>query len=307
MSRSWFRVLLVTVIGCGVICAAGGSALAKPPILRLKFHRLLGYMDVSSNGRYVFLNHPGGGTLLDERTGSRREVKRPARGCRAPMLTHKWVVFHCSNSRGALYSLTSRRWTTVKVGGWISAAGANWLEVAVNCSTCASYSRTEYQNLTTGEVRPDPTNEVTLPNIDTPGLTEHVCDPVRVPVSTLPRHGQSGFDKVYGSLALAGPFAVATQVEQGPRDSLAYNLFLERCGSNLDQPLCSFCSLQATGKHLALWSSTGNVLHGLRLPSKRQFRVFVPIKQYWSAVLSSRHLYVAGQTGGHAVFESRVP
>ncbi len=144
--------------------------------------------------------------------------------------------------------------------------GTNWIkydEAAVHLG-----DRWLFQNIVTGAVRNDPTNAHTLPDLDSPLLTESVCAPLRVPSAPS-----------QNTLELEGRFAVL---------STTSGVFLEHCATHLHELLTDAAPWATAAPWAIMWvPRPTRPLDGIFLPSRRRFTVSRPPGADMADVLSA--------------------
>lgn len=226
-------------------------------------------------------------TLIDDQTGQRTRIGRP--GChplggpRVGQTDLPWIIFLCSPATQQppaweLYSTATGGWLSVSpspgvmCGGdcetSIDAAGRYWLEFQqATCPNGDYHSCTAsnvFQNIQTGEVRPDPSGPTTMVDLDAPNLTRPVC----TPLSTA---GTS-------SLTFYGTFALATVIN----NNFDENVYLERCGTRLhrllwDRPGALSGAPPTFNAHEVLWMAhPGPFLTALTIPGLQRFTIRLP-------------------------------
>lgn len=220
----------------------------------------IGYASsVVTAGNDVFINNPdypgvgnqpsppfepsSGGVLINEQTGKLTHV--PRADCFAIALsTGRWVLFECYGSSTVnyqLYSIPDRTWRPVAAPARANpdAIGADWIEYFVVDS--GTYV---FQNIETGTLRtlsawrPGGT---TIPDLNSPSLTQRLCSPLRVPADWTPYAQWSAYpdnEKLHaGSVTVDGRFAVlegtSRPTSTGAVTEYAY---VERCGSRVRKP-----------------------------------------------------------------------
>jgi hypothetical protein len=248
-----------------------------------------------------------------------------------------WIAANCAIGSGpptflprpALYSIAARTWTAVPLAPSIAATcatadacqirgvGRHWLAIYEQlCNHCAS--PIVFQNLGTGEVKPDPTAATTLPDLDSPTLAAAVCRPLRLPRSTTLDAGETV--PSLGSLTFAGRFALATSGAAAGPDTT----YLQRCGSRLHTFVCHCSALTAgnfravvANARVVIWAPPTPIatpvshLDGMYLPSRRRFVIPLPVaaraRGIESLLLTSRTLYIANNGDTAHVFRAPSP
>lgn len=289
----------VAALASVVLVCLGLSALARGGTVHPTFHprwQVVSRGGVGSDGAYTMLwSGRSGvvGTLINELSGQRRRVAMPS-GCPDPVggqdiLGDTWLLVPCPHYSMELYSLATGQWATQsspavcrhKVGKGPTctpaAVGTNWIKYDENSVHLGD--RWLFQNIVTGAVRSDPTNAHTLPDLDSPLLTEAVCPPLRVPS-----------DKTQNTLELDGRYAVLSNRS---------GIFLEHCATHLRRLLTDHALGVTVGPDEIMWMPRPNrPLEGVFLPSRRRFSVAVPRgAEIEFLVIGARHLYVLGQAG----------
>lgn len=218
-------LVIAVALLCGVSAGSstGQTRNASTPVLLGPKWRLVatGVISVIAQGSDAVLirGRPGHetGIVIDDTTGSRRVVSRS--GYESLHVGGGWVMFWNPFGSGGtgdpalvpLYRVSSGQWRIVRTpgptspscggpcGGGPAAVGGYWL----------AYGNPvlRYQNISSGQVRQDPTTTTTVPDLDSPSLSRAVCPPLRVPPSYNP-------PKNLGSLTFDGQFAIAES--QGP-------------------------------------------------------------------------------------------
>jgi hypothetical protein len=231
--------------------------------------------------------------------------------------------------RPELYTIATGTWSAVALAPSIAATcaaaddcqirgvGRHWLAVFEQlCNHCAS--RTEFQSLATGGVRPDPTAATTLPDLNSPTLANAVCSPLRLPASTTNDAGEVA--ATLGSLDVAGRFALATSTASDGSGAT----YLERCGSRLHSFVCRCSPLAnasfraiAANAHVVIWAPPApfgtaiSHLDGLYLPSRRRFLIPLPAAARGRGAeglqVSSRSIYIENSGNGSRVFRAPIP
>lgn len=126
-----------------------------------------------------------------------------------------------------------------------------------------------FQNITTGQVRANPVNARTVPDLNSPALAEHVCSPVRRPAK--------------GTITPDGRFAIAT----GPTGR-----FLERCGTSLHLALDSGPFMTISTRALFWLAGPHGPIDGILLPSLRRVTITGPPGDLIFLSVSNRYVYV---------------
>jgi hypothetical protein len=315
--------------------AVGGLVLAPLADARSRVRHLafaaVAAMRVQADGPHVLL---GDRTLIDERTNAQTSITPPP-GCVALTIGGPWIAANCGLGsrtpldiapRPALYSISAGTWTSVALAPSIAAFCAN----AENCGIRSvgrhwlgiyeqsfGGSQIVFQNLTSGQVRPDPTAATTLPDLDAATLAQTVCSPLRVPPST-----EVGHDPTPGSLIFAGRFAVATT------SSLPSTTYVRRCGSRSRTFVCH-CNPGMVGNlrsvainaHVVIWvpptpegaplGTAVTHLDGMYLPDRQRFIIPLPPaargRGSEALLLTSRSLYIQNSSDGSRLFRARSP
>ena len=152
------------------------------------------------------------------------------------------------------------------------AVGAHWIRWVAGCYHCTSaFTGSFFQNIQTGEVRGDPSNETTYADLNSPTLAHTTCSRVRrLPVSYL------GFPAGWGSLSSFGQFALAVG-----NAGAGTGAFLERCGTRMRRLLASVTTEFSepdlvSNASTIVWQTAPNRLNGLFLPSLQTFTIPLP-------------------------------
>jgi hypothetical protein len=189
----------------------------------------------------------------------------------------------------------------------VTAVASDWIEWDASCYHCQTTAY--FQNIQTGELRDDPTNATTFPDLNSPSLAETTCSGVRVihtPNGIVPGEYPVG---PWGSLTYDGQFALAT-VSRLVGGALGDQVVLEWCGTHMRRLLgptwseCCVTSPVASNGSVIVWQSAVNRLSGLFLPSLEKFTMPLPSAEVaWEVreagtlvlALTSDALYVYGQ------------
>jgi hypothetical protein len=256
-----------------------------------------------AGSRYVVAATGTAVTLIDDQTGQVRTVSRVGCGALGPSALEPpdlpWVPFNCAPGvilGGAgigppapeLYSPASGQWQAVSPSPGVvcpdagctdqyfpEGAGSAWLQYDhESCDTGGQHcsSSSVFQNLSTGELRQDPSGGATTVDLNAPNLSRTVCRPLTVP-TTFELYAPG---PVPGSLTFHGSFALAIGGggENGPR------VYLERCGTHLHRLLTTAPLEQSVvvgaNTHEVIWMSHPHFLSALTLPGLRPFTIRLP-------------------------------
>jgi len=317
--------------GTSMVAQRGTAA-----VLKLHFERRGSAQWAWTNDRYAFASDPHvmgaagqvPGTLLDERTGRSTRLSHP--GCQplepgtAAAINDPWLLFPCdwdghNVPTPELYSLAGGDWTTVTPSQQlvncngspcnpldsmfsVVAAGSNWLEFirqicpeGLHCS-----AESLFQNISTGELRSDPTRGATIADPNSPSLVHTVCKPLHVMKAPT---GEQYLGR--SALSFYGRFAIADSVDKNGDQST----YLEHCDSRLHMPLTHDPypygrSLVGANPTSVIWASPkevntrggAKILSGVTLPKLRRFAVPLPAAlqraRLYELALTSQRLYV---------------
>jgi hypothetical protein len=305
------------------------TALAAPSrrttVFRPRF-RLVGTNvgHVSTNGRFVLVERPPTGTLIDESSGRTSPLPTPPAGCNdlqtEPILTGQWLIFECFVQQPAplaarltsvdLYDVVSGHWKTVapsgRVAAFIQQCSQEPTEEHGNCSYAAAaagrvwiewsedqgYGVFDYyfQNLRTGtlkQLRGWKPGGRTVPQLDSEQLARGLCAPLRVPRGTPDEAGDTSSNP--GSLSFSGSFALSLDYQYD-----GAHWVLERCGSSMHRVLTDW--LASANQHTVLWTTSGtsHQIDGVFLPSLRPFKITsLPLGRFApnQLLLSNRRIY----------------
>lgn len=291
---------------------------------------------VSAIGTYV--------TLIDDRTGEVKTVSRAGCGAEGPSalepLNLPWVTFNCAPGAvlggvgigpptPELFSPATGQWQAVSPSPGVvcpgagctdryfpEGAGSAWLQYDhESCDTGGQHcsSSSVFQDISTGELRQDPSGGATTVDLNAPNLAQTVCRPLRVP-TTFELFAPA---LVPGSLTFYGSFALAIGGDaNGPQ------VYLERCGTHLHRLLITAPlerrPVVGANTHEVVWMSHPHFLSGLTLPGLRRFTISLPQRlvarscspdDYSTCVaqiaLTNRHLYLLAASG--QVWTARAP
>jgi hypothetical protein len=324
----WAVMLALAAVFGGLVLAP--SADARSRVRHLAFAPVAATR-VLADGPRVLL---GDRTLIDERTNAQTSITPPP-GCVASTIGGPWIAAGCDLDsrtpadiapRPALYSIATGTWRAVALAPSIAAfcanaedcqirsVGRHWLGIY---EQDFGGSQIVFQNLTSGQVRPDPTASTTLPDLNSATLARTVCSPLRVPPST-----EVGHDPTPGSLIFAGRFAVATT------SSLPSTTSVQRCGSRSRTFVCH-CDPGVVGNlrsvainaHVVIWvpptpegaplGTAVTHLDGMYLPGRQRFVIPLPPdargRGTEALLLSSRSLYIQNSSDGSRMFRARSP
>ncbi len=216
-------------------------------------------------------------------------------------------------------------------GGTPVQLGTDWIEFD-NVACYASYNVNEhcydtppdgwfFENLTTGLIAPDPTSGTTIADPNSPGLTEKLCAPLRVPRYADAWQTDTGTpESEIGSVTLAGRYAL---IASGPDD-----FSVEQCGStrtvrvdphggggpNTGNPSDGACVPPwcgpAINRHAVAWQTNEPEFYlgpgritGRVLPSMTSFTATIPthlptaLAAITEVAAGTKHLYVINEAG----------
>jgi hypothetical protein len=202
-------------------------------------------------------------------------------GCSVAALGPPWVVISCPQSLQnpdsygpygyELYSLAdgTRQMATPSPGVpcrqqgvecTVDAVGSYWMEWASGFYHIPTTFH--YQNIETGELRDNPANATTFPDLNSASLAERTCPGVRlVPSNFSP---PDNWVNPWGSLTYDGKFAFATTNTR--------KVFLERCGTHMRRRLGNDSNVVWSAS-VIVWQTARSRLSGLFLPSLQKFTV----------------------------------
>lgn len=304
-------VVIMGLMTAAVAVASSRRRADHPPVVSAHFRHLGAADSIWAGTRYALAvgaplaDHGSGVALIDDQTGQLKTISRA--GCDSDGATTlepldlPWVTFDCSQRTGGvgplglgppapeLYSPASGQWQAVLPSPGVSpvctgsgctdlyyaeGAGSSWLQY--DHETCDSggehcSSSSVFQNITTGELRQDPSGGTTTVDLNAPNLIRRVCRPLRVPTTVEPY----ALGRVPGSLMFYGSFGVA--IGGNNTGSRAY---LERCGTHLHRLLTKAPVEEPTvvgaNTHEVVWMSHPHFLSALTLPGLRPFRIRLP-------------------------------
>jgi hypothetical protein len=289
-TRSWFPRagvfgVFVGVLTCLIALSTSAGArgsVVRVPLLRPRFSALP-YSNATTVGRYTIFDTGTTGSatvVFDEHTNAWTTVVLPS-DCRAPLSAAiaggLWLLEYCTKSTVDVYSLAANAWRTLAIPAvCLDTPGAECLPDTVG-SDWIEYDESSvrlgdvfvFQNITTGQVRANPANARTVPDVNSPELAEHLCPPVRRPAK--------------GTITPDGQFAIAT----GPTGT-----FLEHCGTSLHLVLDNSPFLTISARALFWLAGAHGPIDGMLLPSLRRFAIAGPPGDLISVSVSYQHLYV---------------
>ena len=179
-----------------------------------------------------------------------------------------------------LYSLAGGQTVSVArpTGAAPLAVGADRAELGSNCDEvhyCPTFS---FVSIKTGEVRPDPTNAETAPDLNTDALARHVCAPLTVPAPEL--------NAPTNRLQFDGKFILAYR---------AWRWVLERCGTRKRVSLndAEADVPEVANEHAVVWIKNNRIV-GRLLPSMGSFVVRDSPPHLVGVMLTSKALYALG-------------
>ena len=310
MSRdrvAWAAVVGVAAAVIVLLLAAVATASARgrahqAPVVSPHFRRVGAAASVWAGSAYVVAADGTSVTLIDDQTGQVNTISRAGCGALGPSalepLDLPWVTFNCAPGvivggvgigppAPELYSPATGQWQAVSPSPGVlcpstsctdryfpEAAGRAWLQYDhESCDTGGQHcsSGSVFQNLSTGELRHDPSRGATTVDLSAPSLSQTVCRPLTVPTT----YELFAAAPVPGSLSFYGSFAVAIGGDKnGPR------VYLERCGTHLHRLLTTapIESLPVFGANTreVVWMSHSHFLSALTLPGLRPFTIRLP-------------------------------
>ncbi len=305
--RSRAVVIVIAAAVMGLLPAAVATASARgrahpSPVVSPHFRRVGEAGSVWAGSRYVVAATGTDVTLIDDQIGQVRTVSRVGCGALGPSalepLDLPWVTFNCAPGvilggvgigppAPELYSPATGQWQAVSPGPAVlcpgtgctdryfpEAAGRAWLQYDhESCDSGGQHcsSSSVFQNLSTGELRHDPSGGATTVDLNAPNLSQTVCRPLTVPMT----YELFAPAPVPGSLTFYGSFALAIGGdENGPR------VYLERCSMHLHRllttaPLEQSVVLGANTNEV-IWMSHPHFLSALTLPGLHPFTIRLP-------------------------------
>jgi hypothetical protein len=300
--------LAITAAACMMAGTAAGAPASKVPhervkIVRPTFRRVAVGGRALAAGDLVLITHTdsgqgngAGGTLIDQATGTRIRLSAPP-GCDNDLFGGGYLLYACNASSPdafILHNAITATDTPLSPPGAPVALGRDWVRVEHPVDQM-EYSPTivQFQNLRTGVVRADPERSGghTIANLDTRGLTETLCEPIRIPPSWDPHFGP-----IVGSLSLYGPIAISSSVAN-TNANYVFTTRLQRCGSPATQIIDREGTSLVANRQVVLWQSAPDQLAGFLLPSEQPIQVNLPRKLHTDGLtlqmaLSNRTLYL---------------
>jgi hypothetical protein len=304
--------LAITAAACGMVGTAAGAAASKVPhervkIVRPTFRRVAVRGRALAAGDLVLITHTdgdlgngAGGTLIDQATGTRTRLSAPP-GCDNDLLGGVYPLYACnalSPDPFILYNAITATDTPLSLPGAPVALGRDWVKVE-HPADQMEYSPTivQFENLRTAVVRADPERigGRTIANLDAGGLTETLCEPIRIPRSWDPHFGP-----IVGSLSLYGAIAISSSVANTDAN-YGFTTRLQRCGSRATHTIDREGTPLVANRQVVLWQSTPDQLAGFLLPSEQPIQVNLPRKLQTDGLtlqmaLSNRTLYLNEQS-----------
>ncbi len=184
----------------------------------------------------------------------------------------------CSYRSYDLYGLRSGRWRTVTLSPRCPgdcqpvAIGRGWIRLRETSSLCFEHCGVSYyeQKIIGGRFVRDPAKPggTTFDDLDARSGSARLCTPLRYPTN----NDVSAGTVEPGWLSFAGPFALASGAPNAPYPGAAIVYRLRRCRSSLNLPVKGAGTALISSRAVA-WDTeiADNTLHGLWLPSLRQF------------------------------------
>ena len=293
---------IMGLLPAGVATASSRGHAHRPPVVSPRFRRVGAAGSVWAGSTVAVAASGTSVTLIDDQTGQVTTVSRAGCGALGPSalepLDLPWVAFNCAPGRifggvgigpaaPELYSPATGQWQAVSPSPGVlcpsagctdvyspEAAGRAWLQYDhESCDTGGQHcsSSSVFQNLSTGELRQDPSGGATTVNLNAPDLSQPVCRPLTVP-RTYELYAPA---PVPGSLTFYGRFAVGIGGdENGPR------VYLERCGTHLHRLLTTApreaVPVVGANTREVVWMSHPYFLSALTLPGLRPFTIRLP-------------------------------
>lgn len=293
---------VMAVVPTAVATASARGRAHPSPVVSPHFRRVGAAASVWAGSAYVVAAHGTSVTLIDDQTDQVKMVSRAGCGALGPSALEPrdlpWVTFNCAPGRilggvgigppaPELYSPATGQWQAVSPSPGVlcpgtgctdryfpAAAGRAWLQYDhESCDTGGQHcsSSSAFQNLSTGELRQNPSRGATTVDLSAPSLSQTVCRPLTVPMT----YELFAPAPVPGSLTFYGSFAVAIGGDKnGPR------VYLERCGTHLHRLLTTapLEALPVVGANTreVVWMSDPHFLSALTLPGLRPFTIRLP-------------------------------
>jgi hypothetical protein len=260
----------------------------------LVFHHVAD-TDVMGSGRYVFIPSTTsfGGTIVDARA-DRRVLVPPPPGCATrtgtPIFGAGVLVERCSTLE--VFRVQEGQWAALPMSSAIEgqcaaylspdicepiAVGSDWLEFELQCYHCRALF--EFQSLTTGAVRGDPTTSRVVPDLNSRELGHRLCQPIVAPS--------------HGTVMPDGRFAII----------VSHGLSVQRCGAHSRVVLETGPTHYALNHRFVVWLVTRQrhyLLAGRTLATGQHFVARLPAGLTYASglVASDRSVYVLGVKGG---------
>jgi hypothetical protein len=289
-------------------------------VLHPRFSRVArNVLNVSGSGSDVLLTSSVSTTaaiLIDDETGIRSNPTEP--GCSSfDLIGGPWVVGICPPpyfvpgelAPTSLYNIPSHKWIPITVnpaitaydclppetcgagGGAIpEASGADWIEYwAFGCDKPGCPTTVLFQNIATGAVESLPgwvDGSTTIPNLNSPTLSETLCAPLTVPRGPPPSTSPPPPPL---PILMDGKFAIA-QTAHGAS-------VIERCGSSKRTPIGAD---PVENAHVVIWTVHQRQLDGISLPSGRAFAIQLPrsiATPAYAEAVGPRHIYIRDANG----------
>jgi hypothetical protein len=310
-------VLVVVVAAAGGQLARAGVVRAKPTrrasagrvVLGGSFRAIRrGVEWTFASGDYLVTTHGddhgyGYGDapiLINDALGTTAALDPLDSGCDVAAFGPPWLVMNCGGATNAttynfeLYSLADgTRQTLTRNPGLtcnvlcnVGAVGSYWIEWDLNWYHFPE--TTYFQNIQTGELRDDPTNATTFPDLNSPTLAERTCPGVRLIYSNADYGDGPADANPWGWLTSEGQFALVTTNTE--------KVFLERCGTHMRRLLPTggsdrdYADGLVSNASVIVWQPARNRLTGLFLPSLQKFTMPLP-----RAVAATERGYKGGE------------
>ena len=287
----------------------------------------IGGAGVVANDRYAAFVHgsvylPDQLTLIDEQTGSRRQLSGPDCASPVPMtFGGPWLMVTCPGVAGLaatyqLYNLSDGSWAPFQISSQCRgfcgpvAVGRYWVKIVSDEGSPAGYPFSDYylQNIATGQFERDPATPggTVFDDLSASSGSVPLCPPLQYP-SVFPREGP-----FLGQLTFYGQFAMTfgQELEGSPAYPGVETSSLRRCGSKLNLVISADGHTPVASSRAVVTTRDDITFHGLFLPSLRRFTIRLPLSLQGDPSLlavTDRTIYIGTFYGPAQLWAATVP